>query len=130
MRMMLAAMMRRIVCGIWWRQGNARWCRGNCAACEIRPTPDQLHLAWARQLSLGLGAEGAESGVGVLSAGYVPGTAGDGIDIPEAEALQLMLDPFPVPDCLCEKDCVAAVKMRPELFVAQRFGVIVLLRTH
>ena len=93
------------------------------------PIPDQLRLAWARP-QLSLGAEGAESGMGVLSAGFVPGAAGDGIDIPEAEALELLLDLFPVPDCLCEKDCFAAVKMRPELFVAQRFGVIVLLRTH
>ena len=70
--------------------------------------------------------EGAESSMGVLSAGFCPGTAGDDVDIPKAQALDLLFNLFPAPDFLREKDCVASVKVSPEIFVEQGFGVIVL----
>jgi hypothetical protein len=46
--------------------------------------------------------------------------------MPEAQALDLLLDLFPVADCLREEDCVAALKVSPEILVAQEFGVIML----
>ena len=65
-----------------------------------------------RRLSCGLGAERAELGMGVRFA-FQPGAARDCIDMPEAHALDLFFDPFPIPDCFSEKDGVPAIKVRP-----------------
>jgi hypothetical protein len=55
---------------------------------------------------------------GIRSAG-----PGDRIIVPEAEALDLALDAYPVPDSVGEGDRVTALEVEAEFLVVERPGV-------